>query len=287
MNRILVLLAFGLLAVGSAFGRDPSFARAKHLVGVRFIYTHTEAFEANFGGVSIQETGTSDGTTRTSAPLYLSLEPGRNYSLSFVWSPDNYYMLYPGTIRAEFFTEPENEIFVNGISFGSSQMSFVYNPADPAAAVGSWQIRLGSNLAVSPAIGQSRSVSLGEVNWSSSLGVGLTGKPLDPLTLAANWAATSAKSRGHVVTMLHVVPPEHLASFRWSSLMLFIQHKECTGLDASPWRGTLGLHDTSARWGEYTRHLLDLHRLDESLPIDERESLSSGWAIGPDEWKNA
>jgi putative transposase len=84
-----------------------------------------------------------------------------------------------------------------------------------------------------------------------------------------------------------LVPPEHLASFRWSSLMRFIQHKGFAGLDASPWLGTLGLHDTSVGWGEYTRHLLDLHRAEESLPIDERESLSSGWAIGTDEWKSS
>jgi len=180
MSRILSCLAVCLLATVSVFGRDPSFARSKQLVGVRFIYTNTESFSASFGGGYIGETGTSDGSSRTSAPIYLSLEPGRSYSLSFTWAPDNYYMLYPGTIRAEFFTEPDNEIFVNDLSFGKPQMSFEYNPADPAAGVGAWQIRLGSNLAVSPAIGQSRSVALGEVNWASSLGVGRDGQSARP-----------------------------------------------------------------------------------------------------------
>ncbi|MBE7539511.1 MAG: hypothetical protein HS122_14000 [Opitutaceae bacterium] len=197
MKGFLAALAVAILATGAAFARDPSFVRPKQLVGVRFIYKNTEVFQANFGGVPLSETGSSDGTTRTSAPIYFSMEPGRTYGLSFVWAPDeNYcYTQYSGTVRAEFFADPDTESLVNGAPFGSSQMSVEFDPSNPEAFVGGWQVRLGSPVAVSPAIGQSRSLSLGDVNWVASLGVGATSKALDPLALAPNWVATSGLSR--------------------------------------------------------------------------------------------
>jgi RHS repeat-associated protein len=195
MSRWFYVFVFACVASTTLTARDPSFARSKHLVGVRFVYTNTEFFQASFGGSTISETGTSDGTTRTSAPIYVSVEPGRSYGLSVYWAPDNYYMLYPGTVKVEFFGEPDDERFVNDLSFGKAEAIVEYNPSDPAASIASWQVRVGSNLAVSPGIGQSRSLALGEVNWSSSLGVGRSGKWLDPLTLAANWTQTNGLSR--------------------------------------------------------------------------------------------
>ena len=186
MNRVLLVFAVGLLTAVAVFGRDPSYAREKYLVGVRLTYKNADDFWVNFGDASLHETGTTDGTTRTSAPIYFSLEPGRNYGLSFAWSPESAYMMYSSTIRAEFFADPGTEILVNGVPFGPAQKTVEFNPADPTVEMGVWQIRLGSNLAVSPAIGQSRSLSLGDVNWASSLGLGRTGKALDPLTLAPN-----------------------------------------------------------------------------------------------------
>ena len=85
----------------------------------------------------------------------------------------------------------------------------------------------------------------------------------------------------------HIVEPQQLASFRWSSLLRFVQQKPFPGLVANPWLRTLGLRETPEGWKEYLQHLDQVHARELETPPDRRESYSSGWAIGADEWKEA
>jgi RHS repeat-associated protein len=193
MKRILFGLILALVGMDCVVAREPTFVRSKHLIGLRFNFTNVESLSASLGSVVLNETGVSDSTPRTSAMLYTSLEPGRTYLLVVSWSSESPYP-YTGSFSAECFSEPGEEVFVNQVPHAKIQGSAYHDPSDPTVTNTIWEIRLGSTLAVSPGIGQSGSLALGETSWSVSLGRGATGMALDPLTLAPNWAQSNGLS---------------------------------------------------------------------------------------------
>ncbi|MCF3648528.1 transposase [Synoicihabitans lomoniglobus] len=83
-----------------------------------------------------------------------------------------------------------------------------------------------------------------------------------------------------------IVELAHLDAFRWSSLLRYVQNKRFMGLKADDWMATIGLKDTPEGWREYHQHLRSVRAREGKLPEEERESFSSGWAFGDDDWKN-
>lgn len=82
-----------------------------------------------------------------------------------------------------------------------------------------------------------------------------------------------------------IVSPEHVATFRWSSLGGFVRGAGFEGLSAEDWLRAMGLSDTDGGWQSYVERL---HQL--ALDPAEQERLgfgamSRGWAIGTQGWK--
>lgn len=84
----------------------------------------------------------------------------------------------------------------------------------------------------------------------------------------------------------HVVEPEQLVGFRWSSLTRFVRNQKFTGLTASEWLATKGWDDSAEGWMDYSQELIEKYEAEQGVPKDKRTSLSVGWAIGDADWKN-
>ncbi len=79
-----------------------------------------------------------------------------------------------------------------------------------------------------------------------------------------------------------LIPVEHVAQFRWSSLSHFLKNQKFNGLTALGWLQTLGLKDDQQGWSDYCEHLREKVGDDAD---SERALLTSGWAIGESDWK--
>lgn len=98
----------------------------------------------------------------------------------------------------------------------------------------------------------------------------------------------------HVVDYVHlnpvragIVPVEHVAQFRWSSLGRFMRETLFNGLVATDWlHGRFG-EDSVRAWPRYLAHLGELAgNLEEQKRLGW-EGFSRGWALGSAEWSRA
>ena len=82
-----------------------------------------------------------------------------------------------------------------------------------------------------------------------------------------------------------IVPVEHVAQFRWSSLNRFHKNMKFNGLTSLGWLQSLQLQDRPQDWERYDALLREkIDRSPESLDR-EHDELTTKWAIGSDEWK--
>lgn len=87
---------------------------------------------------------------------------------------------------------------------------------------------------------------------------------------------------------VHIVPPEQVRSYRWSSLRTFVRGPREPAMNAGAWleaRG--GWQDNPDGWAAYERHLIAIGRDETRWEEDGLVGLSSGWAIGTDAWRRA
>jgi len=84
-----------------------------------------------------------------------------------------------------------------------------------------------------------------------------------------------------------IVPPDQIATFRWSSLRRFVKGPRWPSLTADRLLGQLGLEDSATGWETYVQ---DLSRLVVDQAEQERRGfgeIGRGWAIGSAAWKQA
>jgi REP element-mobilizing transposase RayT len=82
-----------------------------------------------------------------------------------------------------------------------------------------------------------------------------------------------------------LVPPEQLASFRWSSLTRFAKGDRPALLTPERWLRQRGATDTPAGWRDYIAQLVELGWHDAAA--SDRDDLCRGWAIGTTGWRKA
>uniref|UniRef100_UPI0040491FA8 transposase n=1 Tax=Cephaloticoccus sp. TaxID=1985742 RepID=UPI0040491FA8 len=84
-----------------------------------------------------------------------------------------------------------------------------------------------------------------------------------------------------------VVAVQHLAGFRWSSLSRYLRGPRPKVFVAKDWLEAKGLQDTPKGINDYLTSLLELATDEAEQKRLGLESLSSGWAIGTDGWRQA
>jgi len=84
-----------------------------------------------------------------------------------------------------------------------------------------------------------------------------------------------------------IVTLDLVMDFRWSSWSRFANNRRFKGLDPQPWLATLGLEDGETGWRDYATQLRGKLEDDSARVDEERSVLSSGWAVGSNEWKIA
>lgn len=85
----------------------------------------------------------------------------------------------------------------------------------------------------------------------------------------------------------HVVPPDRMTDFAWSSLFRFFHQRTFAGLEPAGALAGRGWDDSPAGWAGYVDYLIQLAtNLDEQKRMGF-EGFSSGWAIGSNEWRRA
>ena len=95
-----------------------------------------------------------------------------------------------------------------------------------------------------------------------------------------------------VVNYIHLNPvragllrKEHVGAFRWGSLNRFIHGNPFPGLESARWMKALGLMENRTGWADYLRLLKELADDRETQSRDGFARMSSGWAIGPPDWR--
>jgi len=84
-----------------------------------------------------------------------------------------------------------------------------------------------------------------------------------------------------------IVPIEHVAQFRWSSLGEFIKNRKFNGLSSVGWLQTLDLEDSPDGWASYLDRLNNLVSQESTKTETERSELTRGWAFGDSDWKQS
>ena len=84
-----------------------------------------------------------------------------------------------------------------------------------------------------------------------------------------------------------IVPLEHVADFRWSSLARFVKGPRPNWLSAHEWLQALGLADHPRDWDRYVADLHALAHHPEEQKKRGFDELTRDWAIGSHGWKQA
>ncbi|HTJ79246.1 MAG TPA: transposase [Rariglobus sp.] len=84
-----------------------------------------------------------------------------------------------------------------------------------------------------------------------------------------------------------IVPAEHLAGFRWSSLRRFAREGRPAVFCGADWLAQRGLADSVDGWQAYTAYLTGLAADEAEQKRRGLTELSKGWAIGSEGWRRA
>ncbi len=84
-----------------------------------------------------------------------------------------------------------------------------------------------------------------------------------------------------------IVEPIQLASFRWSSLRKFLRGPKPAGLVAEGFLAARGLTDSEAGWASYVQQLQGLANDAAEQERMGFKTISKGWAIGTQGWRQA
>jgi putative transposase len=84
-----------------------------------------------------------------------------------------------------------------------------------------------------------------------------------------------------------IVPAEHVADFRWSSLGTLVRGPRPPWLDPSRWLAARGLPDDGEGWEACVARLVEIGSDEQRWEAEGLEGLSRGWAIGTEGWRQA
>jgi REP element-mobilizing transposase RayT len=85
----------------------------------------------------------------------------------------------------------------------------------------------------------------------------------------------------------HIVLPETVASYKWSSLHRWLSGARASWLTAGPWLVQMGLTDCPSGWRHYIDYLASLARDPAEQKRQSFDELEHGWAIGTAGWRRA